>query len=412
MVFIILDMVPYQKKEIKMKYLINLFQTHFTPQAQLSKPPHLETTSPLVSAMPEQKAFSLHYFLWLDHRIQHKIRIILNFIKHYPQTTYISALRQLHTETISKVYSTLQLLKGNAQFSAGSCGQATGNKNGGFSYLQAANCNDTNSLVRYSQRQRPDKSTQRRNIFLNIRFAQCLMIVALSSATHQQFALGTIITFYLQKYPYFKKRKTDQQFIDHISKKVQQPGYLTGKIIKSHTYSPGVPGVMCMYAGHIALSDEKGQIVFPRLQNSENPHVNLLVTKGLKPAYILAPATVYGWQIDPAQPTKMYHFQLKQNQETQLYYFEATEKTAPKNNGIPLDTIIIISEPENVFIPLGATITDYSSNLTLPNIYIKKEFCFIYNSFYTLAIKQYFRQTDATFQQEGLTVSMIQQPNI
>ncbi len=237
-----------------------------------------------------------------------------------------------------------------------------------------------------------------------------LFLTILAANSHQQFALDTIITMYLQKFPYFKAPKNDQKSLESISKKVQQPGYLTGKIIKSHKHSSGVPGIMCLYAGHVALSDEKGQVIFPRDQG-QTPHVNILLTKGLKPAYIVAPATLHNWQIDPKQPTKMYYIQLKQNPETQLYYFEATEKSTPKNNGIPLNTIIIISDPENVFVPLGATITDYSPNLTLPNIYIKKEFCFVYNSFYTLAIKQYFRQTDATFQQEGLTISMIQQPN-
>lgn len=241
-----------------------------------------------------------------------------------------------------------------------------------------------------------------------------LFLVTIVSNTHQQYGLDTIVTFYLQKYPYFKVKKNDHDLLDKqslekLSKKIQQPGFVSGKIIKAHKRSSAVPGIMCMYGGHVALSDKKGQVVFPRLQ--ETPSMNFLITKGIKAAYILAPATIHNWQVDPTQPSKMYHIQLKQNQETQLYYFEATQATIAKDNSIPLNTIIIISDPENVFIPLGATITDYSPNLTRPNLYIKKEFCFVHNSFYTLAIKQYFEQTYADYQQDGLTVSTIQQPN-
>jgi hypothetical protein len=241
-----------------------------------------------------------------------------------------------------------------------------------------------------------------------------LFLVTIIGNAHQQYALDTIVTFYLQKYPYFKAKKNDHELLDNqslekLSKKVQQPGFLSGKIIKKSKRSSGVPGIMCMYGGHVALSDQKGQVILPRLQ--ETPSMNFLITKGIKAAYILAPATVHNWQVDPAQPSKMYNVKLKQNEETQLYYFEATLTKPNKDNSIPLNTVIIISDPENIFIPLGATITNYSPNLTLPNIYIKKEFCFVYNAFYTLAIKQYFKQTYADYQQEALTVSTIQQPN-
>ena len=241
-----------------------------------------------------------------------------------------------------------------------------------------------------------------------------LFFITIISNSGQQHALDTIVTFYLQKYPYFKAKKNDQELLDKeslekLSKKIQQPGFVSGKIIKRSKRSSGVPGIMCMYGGHVSLSDQKGQVVFPKLQDT--PAMNFLITKGIKAAYILAPATIHNWQIDPKHPSKMYHVQLKQNQETQLYYFEATLAEIPKNNSIPLNTVIIMSDPENIFIPLGATITDYSPNLALPNIYIKKEFCFIYNAFYTLAIKQYFEQTYADYQQEALTVSTIQQPN-
>ncbi|MFA5998932.1 MAG: hypothetical protein WC747_02865 [Candidatus Babeliales bacterium] len=237
-----------------------------------------------------------------------------------------------------------------------------------------------------------------------------LLLITLISIPHSQSALDQVITFFLQKYPYVKAPSNNHKELQKLSKKVQQPGYLSGKIVQAHKRQFGVPGVMCMYAGHVALSDNNGQIIFPRLPQQE-PKTYFLITKAIKAAYMIAPGTVHNWMIDPKHHSQMYLVQLKQDDKTKLYYFETSEVDLPKDNNIPLNTIIIIADPENILIPTGATFTDYSPNLTLPTVYIKKEFCFVYNSFYTLAIKQYFEQTASSFQLEALTVSMIQQPN-
>ena len=236
-----------------------------------------------------------------------------------------------------------------------------------------------------------------------------LLLITMISIPRSQIALDQVITFFLQKYPYVKVPSNDPEFLKKYSKKVQQPGYLSGEIIRAHKRQSGVPGVMCMYAGHVALSDHNGQVIFPRRQQS--PKTYFLITKGIKPAYMIAPATVANWMLDPKHHAQMYLIELKQDDKTQLYYFETSEIDVPTDNNILPNTIIIIADPENVFIPAGATFTDYSPNLTLPPVYIKKEFCFVYNSFYTLAVKQYFEQTASSLQQEALTISMIQQPN-
>jgi hypothetical protein len=133
-----------------------------------------------------------------------------------------------------------------------------------------------------------------------------------------------------------------------------------------------------------------------------------LVTKGIKPAYIVGPDTIHNWMIDRSQPTELYFIQFKQDDQLELYYFNVSKAELPKNDNIPLNTILFISDPKDVFIPTGATVTELSQNLILPTIYIKKDFCFINNSLYTLAIKQYFRQSQEESQLEELTISQIQ----
>ncbi|MCX5924624.1 MAG: hypothetical protein NTZ68_04340 [Candidatus Dependentiae bacterium] len=235
-----------------------------------------------------------------------------------------------------------------------------------------------------------------------------LLLITLTAIPHSQSALDQVITFFLQKYPYVKAPSNGVDELHKFSKKVQQPSYFSGEIVQAHKRQSGVPGVMCMYAGHVALSDSNGQIIFPR-RHTQTPKTHFLITKGIKAAYMIAPGTVHNWMIDPKHDSKMYMVQLKQDKT--LYYFETSQIDVPKDNNIPLNTIIIITDPENILIPTGATFTDYSPNLTLPPVYVKKEFCFVYNSFYTLAVKQYFEQTASSWQLEALTVSMISQPN-
>jgi len=226
--------------------------------------------------------------------------------------------------------------------------------------------------------------------------------------TSKIYSLTSIIRLHLQKYPYSKILKPDLLDPEKYSKKLQQPEYLSRKAIKNlQTKQREIPGIMCIYAGKTALSDYNGQVIFPRLQQTSS--MNILVTKKINPAYILAPGTVHHWIIDNQEPTKIYSMEFKHDDATTLYYYDVTQVKIPDNKIIPLNTVIIIADPQDIFIPLGATIVNYSPNVILPTIYIKKSFCFIYNSLYTLAIKQYFGSTKNDFQQELATVSQLTQ---
>lgn len=217
---------------------------------------------------------------------------------------------------------------------------------------------------------------------------------------------NSVITFFLQPYPKIKESLNEKQ-ISKYSKKLQQPGYLLKKIVKSTRIQNGVQGVMCMYLGYVNTSDNTGKVTFPRKQQYGS--MNILITKGIKPIYMIAPETVHNWMLDTSQPAKMYQFNVHHDEPSELFYINAKTVDLPKNNMITLDTVIIIADPKNVFIPNGATIIHYSPNLILPNIYIKKHFNFSYNALYTLSIKQYFEQINHEYKQEDQTVSTILQ---
>jgi len=222
------------------------------------------------------------------------------------------------------------------------------------------------------------------------------------------YSSDTVITFFLQKYPYFKLHQKKSYDQEKYSKKLRQPTYVYKKITQSNTFfSHGVPGVVCLYAGRASLSDPNGQVTFPRQQQTRDMYI--LITKGIQPAYMIAPATIDRWMLDSRHPSEMYKMTFNHDPNTTLFYYETTKTDLPKDNLINRNTVILIADPKNVFIPLGATVIDESPNIALPIIYIKKGFCFVYNSLYTLAIKQYFEQTDSTLKQDTATIAKIQQ---
>lgn len=234
-----------------------------------------------------------------------------------------------------------------------------------------------------------------------------LRILALALLTCPQLhPVDSIITFFVQKYPYFKIEKSAKFDPEKYSKQLKQPNFFYQTISNMHKYDSAAPGVMCLYGGNVALSDKNGQIIFKR--NQQTPNTYFLVTKSVLPAYMIAPSTVHNWMLDPKEPAALYFAEFKANDALELYYFEISQAKLPEDHNIPLNTIIFIADPKDVFIPTGATLTDLSQNLTLPNIYIKRDFCFIHNSLYTLAIKQYFRETDQESQLENLTISQIE----
>lgn len=246
-------------------------------------------------------------------------------------------------------------------------------------------------------------------------FKKNLFLGALLSTLTLQ-STDSIITIFVQKYPYLsqseiKKLTKNPQSDDllNYSKALRQPDYLYNHVVHSYQSKHHLPSIMCMYAGNICLSTPDGQISFPRLQ--QKTEIYLLISDKIIPAYMIAPATIANWMIDPKAPAQMYLMKLEHDPKTSLSYWQTTKVALPADNNIPLNTLIFIADPNTMYVPLGATITDLSSNLVLPTIYIKRDFCFIRNTLFTLATNQYFRDTHPSAKQDDQTVMLIQQPD-
>jgi hypothetical protein len=229
------------------------------------------------------------------------------------------------------------------------------------------------------------------------------------------YSIDSIITIFVKKYPYLKKseiKALQKDFntleLSNFSKKLKQPDYLHKSILNKYANHIFLPGIVCFYTGRSTTSKPDGQITFPRKQQTADMHI--LIAEKVIPAYMIAPSTVHNWQIDPTQSAEMYLMELKHDPVSKLSYYETKKTALPKDNKIPLNTLIFIADPKTMYIPLGATIVDNSPNIVLPDIYIKKGFCFLRNALFNLAVNQYFEDTEKTIKQENNVVSEIQQP--
>src|SRR3990167_8409859 len=137
------------------------------------------------------------------------------------------------------------------------------------------------------------------------------------------------------------------------------------KIIKQNIKTDIPKSVYALYHGYIALSDELGQITFPRQTNR-----------------------IYHWNVALDTAAKFYSIERKDDQ-TKVYWKVEFAK-APADRNISLDTIIILAKAKNIIIPEGEFKTTDSAQLVLPDIYIKKKYNDVSNALFALQINKFF----------------------
>lgn len=237
---------------------------------------------------------------------------------------------------------------------------------------------------------------------------KCLsLLVLLSFQLSNLRAIDNIITFFIKNYPEVELPETLQVVTDYtISKPLVQPEYLNVKDSNSQSNKKNdVAGIWALYQGFAEPSTPDGQIMFPRQQQSET--VALVITKKITPVFIVGPATVGYWELDPDSDTEMYTISLEYDIDANTYYFLTEKVELPDDGQVSLQSIIIPADPKNVYVPEGATITEVTTNLTLPSIYIKKDFDRSYNASYTTDRRLYFKKNEYMYEENDQSVSKL-----
>ena len=201
-----------------------------------------------------------------------------------------------------------------------------------------------------------------------------------------------LLSFYFAPYPVTQ----DKELLQKLHDRVTQPS----KIAKDSLYKQRkniVDGIFAAYAGYVTVSNFDGEVSFPLMQDKKK--LNVLVTTRVTPIF-MNEGTVSNFELEEGTPAKMYSFEKKYDKDANEWYWNIDQAELPKDNIIPLATVIIFSKPEKIAIPTGIYLSKKSPHLLLPPIYVKKNVNKMSNALYVLNLKHLFADVETMHKRE------------
>ncbi len=149
------------------------------------------------------------------------------------------------------------------------------------------------------------------------------------------------------------------------------PGQNTQKVARNTLRSfiqPPLSGIFAHYGGYSDISNPDGLISFPlrhtvqKLYIAITPQINLFTVRDNTFSH-------REYIIDANNQTKLYLFQLKENEKKQ-WYWEVTEEKLPDDKRINNLTVVILTDPKNIYVPTGKFLASQNVQLIIPDIYL------------------------------------------
>lgn len=191
-----------------------------------------------------------------------------------------------------------------------------------------------------------------------------------------------LIILFLKPYPVISP-KADS---DKLGKKFHRAGKISSNLSK-HYLPPTLSGMFATYGGWLTTSDLNGEISFPRRHGKS--FINLIITERLTPI-VRSGNTIDHWELEEGYPAEMYRMEQKWDPEARILYWDVTQEPLPKNNIIPIESLILIANPKYIDVPLGISLFKDSPHLILPDVYVKKGINLTADALYVLNLSQYF----------------------
>ncbi len=199
---------------------------------------------------------------------------------------------------------------------------------------------------------------------------------------------GPIITFFFRSYPH----------VSDMKRKIRKPGKIARYMLEGIILPDITNGVFSTYAGFINTSNINGQTIFPRKHTK--PFLYIIITNSIIPIP-MANNIIHHWELDPDTPARLFTLEQKQDKKTDLFYWNMQQLERPNDNRIPLESLIIIAKPHNVYVPTGITLADNAPNLLLPDIYIKKGINIVKNALFILTVNHLFSPIHHLYKKEA-----------
>lgn len=218
---------------------------------------------------------------------------------------------------------------------------------------------------------------------------KCLVLLAILTFVVNNYGVTNIdhiITFFIQPLTIDEETEAKKkETFDKLQHTLTTPGKVSYKIIKSHITN--ITGILVTYRGYLVISNSLGQIMLPRF--TQQPNLSVLITEKIEPVMMIG-NTVHHWELAKNISAKMYSLERKQDAETKLVYWEYKESPLPVDSIIPLNTIVLLTKPKNIVVPLGITLTDINQQWVLPTLYATKNVNTIEPALSILKVRQFF----------------------
>ena len=186
----------------------------------------------------------------------------------------------------------------------------------------------------------------------------------------------------LEKYPTLPQNQTENKKVWSVDRKPTQ-------------------GVYGSYFGYLASSSPSGDLIFPR--KHQDTSFMLVVAKEIEPIFMLE-NTISTLQIPEKTEYGYYSIERKQDSKTQLYYWQVEKAQLPKDRNLPLNSIILFAHPNEIYVPVGVSVTSNSPQICLPTLYVKDTVRIADNALSVLNIRRFFEPVQQTFKTEKADV--------
>lgn len=204
-------------------------------------------------------------------------------------------------------------------------------------------------------------------------------------------AADPIITFFFRNYP-------EIGIAQHTLDKLHRPHGIAKEHLRALINPNPISGIFVTYFGFLNASSHVGQVEFPRKHSKAS--FQLVITNKITPITMFQ-YTISHWELEPGTPAEVYNLELKEDENTKLSFWQMEKVPLPENNRLDATrSIIIIAKPQNIYVPIGITLTQPGANLILPDIYVKKGISSIRNALYVLNLSLFFRPIDLLYKKE------------
>lgn len=124
--------------------------------------------------------------------------------------------------------------------------------------------------------------------------------------------------------------------------------------------------IQATYAGYFTNSNHNGQLILPRKTQALDFH--LLITNHIEPVFSIL-NNVSHLLVPTYEENKLYHIRTNLNANNTQEWL-VTLEDLPADRHIPLHTIVILSDPNNLSMQVGTSPMQISSHLILPSLYL------------------------------------------